>query len=59
VPNFERAIDIKWSKVAMDLSKAARTSSFKTSKQCRERWLNHLNPFLNKYFHQNFELFII
>jgi len=50
VLSFEGAIDIKWSKVALDLSKAAkRGSTFKTSKQCRERWLNHLNPFLNKY----------
>ena len=44
-----RHVNVKWSIVAGELCrKTEDIRMFKTEKQCKERWLNHLNPFLNK-----------
>lgn len=41
----------KWYDLAIELNKELNEiESFKTSKECKERWHNHLNPELKKYF---------
>ena len=45
-----RTFKIKWAKISYELNKSAASSQdFKKDSQCRERWLNHLSPHLNKY----------
>jgi len=40
---------LNWAKISFEISKELENLNlFKTGKQCKERWLNHLNPFLNK-----------
>lgn len=41
---------LKWTKLAADLNVFLPENSQKTAKQCRERWINHLNPRMNKSF---------
>jgi hypothetical protein len=38
----------KWSELAKELYIASERSFFRTPKQCRERWLNHLDPVKSK-----------
>lgn len=40
---------IKWSKIADELNAMMHGNFKKLGKHCRERWINHLNPFINKY----------
>jgi hypothetical protein len=41
---------IKWSQLAFELSKDSFSPyGFKNFRQCKERWNNYLNPFLNRY----------
>ena len=40
------APDLSWAAVALQMRE--RGSLSRTGKQCRERWLNHLNPEINK-----------
>lgn len=53
-PNYKQNQKIKWSFIAMELNQRIfKTNSMikkipKLGKHCRERWSNHLNPFLNK-----------
>lgn len=43
------AYKIKWSKVSYEFNKMTNSfDAFKKDCQCRGRWLNHLNPSLNK-----------
>ena len=43
--------NVKWKTVAMDFCrKTGDFNAFKTQKQCKERWLNHLNPHLKRFF---------
>jgi myb proto-oncogene protein len=37
-------IKIKWSEIAKSLFTNSERLYVRTSKQCRERWLNHLDP---------------
>ena len=40
---------VSWSKVSYEMDKGLeRIFLLKTEKQCKERWFNHLTPFLNK-----------
>jgi len=40
---------IKWHKISFELNKSTFfPKNFKTDKQCKEHWNNHLNPFVNK-----------
>ena len=40
---------IDWSRICFEVNKPTiRPRDFKNSKKCRERWLNHLAPFVNK-----------
>ena len=52
-PNVQKADiprKIKWSKIAYEFNKNTNlTKDFKNYKQIKERWNNHLNPYLNKY----------
>ena len=42
--------NVSWSKVAYELNKSTISSEeFKTDRQCKECWNNHLNPLLKKY----------
>ena len=42
--------EIFWSKVAQEYNKnIEQIRNFKTGKQCKERWNNHINPVLIKY----------
>ena len=42
-------VKISWSQVSFEMSKEIQKIYFlKSDKQCKERWFNHLNPFLNK-----------
>jgi len=44
-------INVKWRTVGMDFCrKIGDFNAFKTNKQCKERWQNHLNPHLKKFF---------
>ena len=48
---------IKWVLVARELClRIGDIREFKTDKQCKERWLNHLNPYLRRFlfFFSNF-----
>jgi hypothetical protein len=38
----------KWRLVAEELKKQSSLNNTRTSKQCRTRWLNHLDPSINK-----------
>lgn len=41
---------VHWMDIALELSKATEgIFNLKTDKQCKERWFNHLSPFLNRY----------
>lgn len=37
-----------WREIAMELHSRSGTNQFRQSKQCRERWTNHLDPSLKK-----------
>ncbi len=40
---------ISWSKISYELNKiTVFAKDFKNNKKCKERWNNHLNPFVNK-----------
>ena len=40
---------ISWSKIAYEFNKiTVLAKDFKNNKKCKERWNNHLNPFVNK-----------
>lgn len=42
-------VKIKWVKIAYEFNKNfEEISKFKSNKQCKERWWNHLNPSTNK-----------
>ena len=42
---------VPWTGIALECSKGIENIfHFKTDKQCKEKWLNHLNPLLNRYF---------
>lgn len=42
-------LKVSWSDIAFEFSKEIqKTCCLKTDKQCKERWFNHLSPFLNK-----------
>ena len=42
-------LKISWSQISHEMSKEIQKITFlKSDKQCKERWFNHLNPFLNK-----------
>lgn len=44
-------LSYKWNEIAEELNKKVNGKfSFRLGKHCRERWLNHLNPILKKYF---------
>jgi len=44
-------INVKWADVSRDYCrKIGNFNAFKTDKQCKERWMNHLNPQLKKLF---------
>ncbi|CAD8087499.1 unnamed protein product [Paramecium primaurelia] len=38
----------KWSQIATTLNKISESNIHRNGKQCRERWNNHLNPFINR-----------
>lgn len=40
----------KWSQIATTLNKISDQQVHRNGKQCRERWNNHLNPTINRYF---------
>ena len=41
--------EMDWSRISFEVNKSTiRPMDFKNSKKCRERWLNHLAPFVNK-----------
>ena len=43
--------NVKWVKISFEMSKNyEEITHFKTNKQCKERWWNHLNPLNDKYF---------
>ena len=42
--------EIKWGAVAEEFNLMMGKSSKKTSKHCHERWINHLNPLMNRLF---------
>lgn len=39
--------EIKWRDVGIQLSLACGTTYVRSGKQCRERWVNYLNPMLD------------
>jgi hypothetical protein len=39
---------MKWAETSKDLHELMQTKHFRSSKQCRERWNNYLNPRLKK-----------
>jgi len=42
-------LKVKWAKISYELNKNTSLSQdFKKDSQCRERWFNHLNPYLNR-----------
>jgi hypothetical protein len=42
---------VNWKKISQDFCmKIGDLKDFKTQKQCKERWLNHLNPDLKRFF---------
>ena len=42
-------LKVSWSDIAFEFNKEVQSIfCLKTDKQCKERWLNHLSPFLNK-----------
>lgn len=44
-------LDSDWSQISQEFNKNfEQMRFFRTEKQCKERWFNHLSPFLNKYF---------
>jgi len=41
----------KWKEIAFELNKKMEPNKvFRQGKQCRERWINHLDPTINRYF---------
>ncbi|CAD8092401.1 unnamed protein product [Paramecium sonneborni] len=38
----------KWSQIATTLNQISASNIHRNGKQCRERWNNHLNPFINR-----------
>ena len=40
--------DSKWKKIAEEFNKLSDTSVYRHSKQCRERWINHLDPSIKR-----------
>ena len=65
-PNFfkadihQQSSKISWSKVSFEVSQYIKNYKFfKNAKQCKERWFNHLNPFLNKSLTYKLEHFNI
>ena len=45
---FQNKYNVKWSFISFELHKIFPSKSVKNSKAIRERWLNHLSPFLKK-----------
>lgn len=40
----------KWKEIAIELNKRlGNLKVFRQGKQCRERWINHLDPAINRY----------
>jgi len=40
----------KWKEIAIELNKRlGNLKVFRQGKQCRERWINHLDPTINRY----------
>jgi len=40
----------KWKEIAFELNKKMEPQkTFRQGKQCRERWINHLDPSINRY----------
>eukprot|EP01017_Pseudomicrothorax_dubius_P041266 TRINITY_DN6577_c0_g3_i2.p1 TRINITY_DN6577_c0_g3~~TRINITY_DN6577_c0_g3_i2.p1 ORF type:complete len:548 (-),score=69.73 TRINITY_DN6577_c0_g3_i2:75-1718(-) len=38
----------KWTAIARELNRTSQSMSFRHGKQCRERWINHLDPCINR-----------
>ena len=48
-PNSDKPSKVSWTLISKEFNKEIEQLCFyKTEKQCRERWFNHLSPFLNK-----------
>ena len=46
---YQNPLQISWSKISFELNRDTYCpKGFKTDKQCKEHWNNHLNPFVNK-----------
>ncbi|TNV71718.1 hypothetical protein FGO68_gene6864 [Halteria grandinella] len=44
----------KWSEIAKEIALRCKTSIVRQGKQCRERWINKLDPQISKYIQQKF-----
>ncbi len=45
----------KWKEIAIELNKRlGNLKVFRQGKQCRERWINHLDPTINRYIFEEY-----
>lgn len=40
----------KWNEISKEMNKISGSNVYRLGKQCRERWNNHLDPNLNRYY---------